>query len=118
MSEQLDAATSSTLKQDVREFWDAASCGETYARGDSQRDQYEAHRAARYALEPYIHEFAAFADGLGRDVLEIGVGMGADHVEWATSRPRSLTGVDLTPRAIEHTRARLALYGLSSRLEV
>ena len=107
-----------TLKDEVREFWDRASCGEVYAHGDSVREQYAAHARARYALEPYIPPFARFADGRGRDVLEVGVGMGADHAEWARSGPRSLTGVDLTPRAVEHTRTRLALLGLRSRLEV
>ena len=53
-----------------------------------------------------------------RDVLEIGVGMGADHLEWAQAAPRSLTGVDLTGQAIAVTRERLALHGLRSRLLV
>ena len=70
-----------------------------------------------YYLPRYDEHFRRFRD-VPATVLEIGVGMGADHVEWAKSRPRSLTGVDLTPRAIEHTRTRLALYGLPSRLEV
>ncbi len=112
------AEESDALKSAVREFWDHASCGEVYAQGDSQRAQYDEHARARYALEPYIHPFAQFADGRDRDVLEVGVGMGADHVEWARSVPRSLTGVDLTPRAVEHARARLGLYGFTSRLEV
>src|SRR5262249_7015266 len=107
-----------TLKDQVREFWDRASCGEVYATGDSERAAYEQHRKARYELEPYIFDFARFAEGEGKDVLEIGAGMGADHVEWAKSKPRSLTGVDLTPRAIEHTQRRLALYGLHSNLKV
>jgi ubiquinone/menaquinone biosynthesis C-methylase UbiE len=51
-------------------------------------------------------------------VLEIGVGMGADHLEWAKSSPRSLTGIDLTPRAIDFTAERLSLHGLRSSLEV
>ena len=70
------------------------------------------------ALEPYLPGFARFEDGRGRDVLEIGVGMGADHLEWARARPRSLVGCDLTPHAIELTRARLALHELRSRLLV
>jgi ubiquinone/menaquinone biosynthesis C-methylase UbiE len=107
------------LKSEVRDFWDEASCGEVYASGDgSQRDYYETHRRARYELEPYIFDFAKFNEGAGKDVLEIGVGMGADHVEWAKSRPQSLTGVDLTPRAIDHTKARLAAYGFESNVRV
>jgi SAM-dependent methyltransferase len=101
----------------VQEFWNRQSCGEVYATGDTLADQLEAQARARYELEPYIFEFARFDEGRGRDVLEIGVGMGADHLEWAKESPRSLTGIDLTPRAIELTRARLDTYGLTSSLE-
>jgi ubiquinone/menaquinone biosynthesis C-methylase UbiE len=101
----------------VQEFWNRQSCGEVYASGDTLRSQLDAQARMRYELEPYILDFARFADGRDRDVLEIGVGMGADHLEWAKSSPRSLTGVDLTPRAIEFTRSRFDAYGLHSRLE-
>ena len=109
---------STSLKDEVRDFWDAASCGEVYAQGDTLEQQYEAQAKARYELEPYILDFAQFPSGRGKDVLEIGVGMGADHVQWAKSQPKSLTGVDLTPRAIEHTRTRLGFLGLKSELRV
>ena len=101
----------------VQEFWNRRSCGEVYATGNTPTEQLDAQARARYDLEPYISGFARFGDGRGRDVLEIGVGMGADHLQWAKSSPRSLTGIDLTPRAIEHTRGRLDAYGLTSRLE-
>ncbi len=105
-------------KAAVRDFWNDASCGEVYALGADAKAQLLAQARARYALEPYILEFARFADGGGKDVLEIGIGMGADHAEWAKARPRTLTGVDLTPRAVEFTRARLAYEGLSSDVRV
>lgn len=108
----------SSTKADVRDFWDAAACGEIYADGDSLAAQLATQARVRYQLEPYLPEFARFADGRDRDVLEIGVGIGADHLEWAKARPCSLTGVDLTPRAIELTGKRLALAGLSSTLQV
>ena len=110
--------TRDELKASVQEFWDAASCGEVYASGSTDRDRYESHARTRYSLEPYIADFAKFASARGRDVLEIGVGMGADHVEWARSGPRTLTGIDLTPRAIDHTKMRLAILGRTSRLLV
>lgn len=105
-------------KTAVAEFWNRASCGEIYAEGESPAEQYEAQRQARRKYEPYIEDFARFHEGRGKDVLEIGVGMGADHAEWAMSSPRSLIGVDLTPRAIEHTRTRLAHLGLASDLRI
>ena len=101
----------------VQEFWNRRSSGEVYATADTPTEQLDSQARARYYLEPYISGFARFGNGQGRDVLEIGVGTGVDHLQWAKSSPRSLTGIDLTPRAIEHTRGRLEAYGLTSRLE-
>src|SRR6185437_11877628 len=105
-------------KARVQEFWDAASCGEVYASGATDRERYESQANARYSLEPYIADFARFATGCGRDVLEVGVGMGADHADWARCDPRTLTGIDLTPRAIGHTKTRLTILDRTSRLLV
>jgi ubiquinone/menaquinone biosynthesis C-methylase UbiE len=107
----------SALKSEVREFWDAASCGEIYAKGGEDEQRFAEHADARYRLEPYIPDFARFAEGSGQDILEIGVGMGADHLEWARSGPRRLAGVDLTPRAVDWTTRRLASHGFSSDLQ-
>ena len=68
-------------KELVRSFWDAAACGEVYAEGSDKREQMETQARTRYELEPFIAKFARFAEGRGKDVLEIGVGMGADHIE-------------------------------------
>jgi SAM-dependent methyltransferase len=107
-----------TDKERVRDFWNLAPCGEVYAQGDLLPARLEAQARARYELEPYLPEFARFAEGRSRDVLEVGVGMGADHLEWARSGPRSLTGIDLTPNAVAYTKERLRLFGLASRLLV
>jgi ubiquinone/menaquinone biosynthesis C-methylase UbiE len=109
----------SELKDDVRQFWDAASCGEIYASRDADAQAfYESHRARRYELEKYLPDFAQFGDFAGKDVLEIGVGMGADHAEIAKASPRSLHGIDLTPRAVQHTAERLRLLGLHTVVNV
>lgn len=105
-------------KDAVRDYWDEASCGEVYALGENTRERLRAQARSRYELEPYIFEFARFGEARGKDVLEIGVGMGADHAEWAKAQPRSLTGIDLTPRAVEFTRTRLAYEGLSADVRV
>lgn len=107
-----------TEKSAIEAFWNAASCGEVYAVGEDLRRQLEAHATARYDLEPYIDAFAGFSDGKDRDVLEIGVGMGADHLKWAESVPRRLIGLDLTPRAAEFTKARLHIFGYAPRVVV
>lgn len=43
--------------------------------------------------------------------------MGADHLEWAKSAPKSLTGVDLTPRAVELTKSRLVAHGFQPNVQ-
>lgn len=106
----------STDKTDVREFWDTSSCGEIYAVGTELLSRLDAQASERYRLEPYLEEFARFEDVRDHDVLEVGVGMGADHVRLAQAEPRTLVGVDLTPRAVEWTRTRIGAYGLKSLL--
>ncbi len=103
--------------EEVKDYWEAASCGEDLYYLGSGRDAYESQTTERYRLEPYIPTFAEFDRYRGLRVLEIGVGMGADHERFAAAGAE-LTGVDLTQRAIEHARSRLALRGLSSSLSV
>jgi ubiquinone/menaquinone biosynthesis C-methylase UbiE len=108
-------AESRQLKESIRQYWNSEACGERYAVGSTDDLRLHSHRETRYRLEPVIEGFARF-DGTDKDVIEIGVGMGADHERWARSRPASLIGVDITPRAIEWTRTRLTRAGLASHL--
>jgi ubiquinone/menaquinone biosynthesis C-methylase UbiE len=104
-------------KQLVHDFWNDASCGEALYLADTDRRAYEAQARTRYELEPYIAEFARFTEAAGKRVLEIGVGLGADHQRFAEAGAE-LTGIDLTERAVEHTRQRLAVFGRCSKLSV
>jgi len=104
-------------KQRVHDFWNEASCGEDLYLSGSDREAYETQARKRYELEPYILEFAGFDRAKAKRVLEIGVGLGADHQRFAQAGA-DLYGIDLTERAIEHTQRRLAAFGLTSRLAV
>lgn len=104
-------------KDAVRNFWERASCGEDlYLTGADLRN-YDEHARERYRLEPYIEPFADFENAKDKRVLEIGVGLGADHERFARAGA-FLRGVDLTERAIFHTRRRFELLGLASDLSV
>ena len=103
------------LKEKVRQHWNRRSCGEQHATTAHGFD-LERQARERYQLEPYILEFAKFSQSVNKDVLEIGIGMGADHAMLARSLPKSLCGVDITERAVEFTAQRLADEGLSSSL--
>lgn len=104
-------------KQQVHDFWNEASCGENLYLPGLNRNAYEAQARKRYELEPYIMKFANFNSAKAKRVLEIGVGLGADHQGYAQSGA-DLYGIDLTERAVEHTQRRLATFDLSSQLSV
>lgn len=109
--------TASDYKQQVHDFWNDSSCGENLYLPGSDRRAYDLQYKARYELEPYIVEFAGFDAVEGKRLLEIGVGLGADHQRFA-EMGADLYGIDLTERAIEHTARRLAAYDLRSKLAV
>ncbi len=103
-------------KEQVKEFWNEAACGEElYLKGDTEKEAFTNQAAQRYTLEPYIINFADFANANGKKVLEIGVGLGADHQRFAEAGA-ILYGIDLTERAIANTEKRLQLFGLRSQL--
>lgn len=52
----------------------------------------------------------------GLDVLEIGVGFDSDHSQITEQKPKTLTGIDLTERAIENTKTSFKVLGLKSLL--
>jgi len=105
-------------KDEVRSFWNRTPCGSWDATAPEGTPEYFRQvEARRYELEPFIHRYAAFDSTAGQSVLEIGVGLGTDHVQFARAGA-NLYGVDLTERGVELVRRRLELEGLSSQLEV
>jgi SAM-dependent methyltransferase len=105
-------------KREVRRFWEAAPCGSAHATAPEGTPEYYAQiERRRSELEPFIPRFARFASTAGQKVLEIGVGVGSDHVRFARAGAE-LHGIDLTERAVELVGRRLALEGLASDLRV
>lgn len=104
-------------KKLVHDFWDEASCGENlYLKGTNLND-YNEQSLSRYKLEPYIAEFADFKNSKNKKILEIGVGLGADHECFAKNGAK-LWGIDLTNRAVNHTKKRLKKQNLISSIKV
>ena len=101
------------LKSNIRAFWEAGACGEAlYLSGVTKAD-FERHSSIRYRLEPYILDFANFEYWGGKRVLEIGVGLGSDHLMFAKNGA-NLQGIDITDRAVNLTKLRLNCYEFES----
>jgi ubiquinone/menaquinone biosynthesis C-methylase UbiE len=77
---------------------------------------FERIEERRYRLEPFIHAYAQFTRHRGQRLLEVGVGAGTDHLQWARAGAEC-SGVDITEAAIDITRGRLAAEGLASNLQ-
>jgi ubiquinone/menaquinone biosynthesis C-methylase UbiE len=110
-------------KDRVRRFWEAEPCGSRYLqqpgcvrreRGEEwSRENFEAHARIRYELEPHIPGFANFNSARGKKVLEIGVGTGADYLQWLKAGAQA-TGVDISQASIERARLRCELAGYNN----
>ena len=105
-------------KRRVQAFWEADPCGSEHASAPEGSPEFFAQvERERYELEPYIADYADFAGTRGRSVLEIGVGLGTDFVQFARSGAH-VTGVDLTEHAVALVRGRLELEGLPGEVRV
>ncbi len=110
----------SKLNQVVRNYWEQEPCGTQPAvTGElpaRTREWFERVEEYRYEVEPFIHAVAQFTRWQGKKILEVGVGAGTDHLQWARAGTECY-GVDITEAAIETTKTRLALYDLTSNLQ-
>jgi ubiquinone/menaquinone biosynthesis C-methylase UbiE len=71
-------------------------------------ESVERYRYTQYA--PWMRRVMGFDQFRGARLLEIGCGMGTDLLQFARGGARCV-GIDLTPRSVEITRHRFALYG-------
>jgi len=91
---------STDLKQ-IEEFWDNNLCGESFVNAPYlSKEFFDIYTSFRYRKTHHIPEYIDWDSARNKDVLEIGLGIGADATQWA-SHARSYTGVDLTEESIK-----------------
>lgn len=99
----------------VRRYWESRSPGLTHSRApvgspeffaEVERERYG--DPFKYAWLPEVAEFDRHA---GQRVLEVGVGLGTDILQYARAGAR-VSGIDLTDRAVALTRERFRQEGL------
>jgi ubiquinone/menaquinone biosynthesis C-methylase UbiE len=104
------------VKKEVKGYWEQEPCGSGVAHSTKYTKEYfDEIEEYRYSVEPFIPQFAQFTRQRGKKVLEVGVGAGTDHVQFARSGAE-LFGIDLTEAAIEMVHNRLEIEGLHSDL--
>ncbi len=101
---------------EIQDFWNKHPCGEGLVGGlPEHQDNYEAFFSAydsfRYRTEGHILECLDNIDFKDKQVLEIGLGQGAD-AEQIIKRGAIWSGLDLTAESVARMRTRLALHNL------
>jgi SAM-dependent methyltransferase len=112
-----DPSWADEVKQQTRAQWSHNPAGDLGA-GDEPlgtRESFARVEAYRYRKQPWMRDTFHFERYRGLDVLEIGVGLGTDHVQFARAGAR-MTGIDLTSHCVDLTVQRFGLEGLHSNL--
>lgn len=116
MTQAASDQTSATAR--VKRFWETAPCGAKHASSsEGSREYFAEVQQRRYELEPFIPLYARFDQSTDQRVLEIGVGLGTDFVQFVRAGARA-TGVDITEHSVRLVRERLKLEGLDAEVLV
>jgi ubiquinone/menaquinone biosynthesis C-methylase UbiE len=114
----VNVASNDASLEDVHAFWNAHPCGAWRVREDfGTRAFYDSYRAYRYRKHWHLPELVPFEKFSGKQVLEIGCGLGADGVRFAQGGA-FYTGIDLTEAAVEATRMHFGALGLEGEFLV
>src|SRR4030043_982285 len=106
------------VKVQVREWWNARPCGSRVSDKEiGSKAFFEEIEQHRYTQEYHIPKVVNFENWKGKEVLEIGCGLGTDLLQFARAGAQ-VTGIDLTPRSVELTSRRFELYGVKGYFEV
>jgi ubiquinone/menaquinone biosynthesis C-methylase UbiE len=103
---------------EVKGFWNANPCQSALSRKAERRCYFEEISQKRFqGREWHVPIIAKFESFRGKDVLEIGCGVGTDGIEFARNGA-NYVGVDLTPNSVELTRERFKVFGVPGQFEV
>jgi len=98
--------------QDVKQYWDRRPCNIRHSpKAPGTREYFEEVEQRKYFVEPHIPGFADFGRWRGKEVLEIGCGIGTDSVNFARNGAHH-TIVELSTESLSITKRRFELEGL------
>lgn len=103
---------------EVRKFWDSNPCQSGLSKQEERRKYFEEITEKRFkGREWHVPIIARFEEFKGKDLLEIGCGIGTDGFEFAKNGA-SYYGIDLTPNSIELAKERFNLFGVKGEFKV
>ncbi|MDD5596183.1 MAG: class I SAM-dependent methyltransferase [Candidatus Omnitrophica bacterium] len=104
------------IKNKVRAWWDSSPCCGSHANSDwGSKEFFEQVDLYKDTYEPFTNAIARYPNWRGKQVLEIGVGLGKDFSRFAGNGAKA-TGIDLSGKSLELTQKRLKLFNLKGNL--
>lgn len=102
----------SKIIEQVESFWNKNLCGHHFVNAPYlSKEFFEQYSVFRYKKTHHLNSYIDWESAKGKDVLEIGLGIGADGTRWA-KYAASYTGIDLTEEAVHATQIHLQLLNL------
>jgi SAM-dependent methyltransferase len=108
----LTAANNAAIQQ-----WTNHPCGTVDGFSEYDLAYFEAVEHERYEnYAPWMCEFVNFGSFTGKKVLEVGVGLGTDLVQFAKAGA-DVSGIDITPRHLELAARNFEVRGMRANLK-
>lgn len=109
------------LKHQIKHYWQDKQPNKWYSdrqKYQSDREYYEAIEKKKYEyFYPHIKLMAEFDQHKNEKILEVGIGMGIDLLQYAKNGAVCY-GIDLTEGAIEETKKLFQAFSLNADLQV
>ena len=110
------------LKREVHDFWESSPCGTFLAKNEEgTREYFDEIDCLRYSHPHYSYAYLidliGFKNYAGKQVLEVGCGIGTDLSQFAKNGA-IVTGIDLTESAIALAKQRFKVMNLEGTLLV
>jgi ubiquinone/menaquinone biosynthesis C-methylase UbiE len=98
---------------EVENYWDSRPCNIKHSNAELGTIEYfnEVERR-KYFVEPHIVDFAKFNNWIGKQVLEVGCGIGTDAVNFARNGA-IYTGIELSNESLELAKKRFEIFNLT-----
>lgn len=102
-----------SLKKKIIDYWNTQPCNIKYGKSPyGTIEFFNEITEKHYYVEPHIPTFAGFNDVEGKEILEIGCGIGTDAIEFCKSGA-IYTGTDISDVSLDITRNRMNIFGFS-----